>query len=181
MNASPEADEIVDLVGPDRDLALPAIRDSFVGVYRWHAKRTLGRIASVRAIRKDGEVVGVSLTELLVPEVGYVFYVAVRTAHRRRGIGRRLLHDALERFAAAGARVAYAAVEEDNAPSLALFQGLGFRAVARKELGYQEGGLGAWGLRSRMLLVHGEKLLGRRLDPPPEAARSGPGSAPNPR
>ena len=39
----------------------------------------------------------------------------------------------------------------------------GFRRVERKELGWEEGGLGAWGLRSRMTLVGGEFLMGLRL------------------
>jgi ribosomal protein S18 acetylase RimI-like enzyme len=62
-----------------------------------------------------------------------------------------------------GAEVVYAAAEEDNAGSIALFRSRGFRVVERKELGYREGGLGAWGLRSRMYLVGGEVLLGLRV------------------
>ena len=169
MSAGPGAAEIGDLVGPARELALPAIRESFVGVYRWHAKRTLATISDVRAVRNGSQVVGVALTESLVPEVGYIFYIAVRVAHRRRGIGGALLADALARFRRAGAVVAYAAVEEDNLASRRLFESFGFGPVARKELGYRDGGLGAWGLRSRMRLVHGEQLLGRRLVAPPPA------------
>jgi hypothetical protein len=47
--------------------------------------------------------------------------------------------------------------------------------VARKELGWREGGLGAWGLRSRMRIISGETLYGRRLRPQP-TARAGPGA-----
>lgn len=64
----------------------------------------------------------------------------------------------------------YAAAEEENAASIALFLSRGFRSVERRERGYLEGGLGAWGLRSRMWIVSGEVLLGRRLAPEPPAS-----------
>ncbi len=157
--------EIVDLVGEARERAVPILIESFEGIYRWHAKRTLRRIDAVRGAEENGRLAGVSMLERLVPEVGYVYYVAVGVADRRRGVGGLLLDDAIARFRAAGAVIVYAAVEEDNAASLRLFGSRGFREVERKELGYQEGGLGAWGLRSRMMIVHGEVLYGRRYPP----------------
>ncbi len=161
---------LIDLQGEDRERAVPAIQDGFEGIYRWHAKRTLRDIARVRAVDVDGEVVGVSMLELLVPEVGYVYYLAVRTQWRQHGIGARLLDDALVWFRGSGARVVYAAAEEHNTPSLALFRSRGFRLVDRDESGWREGGLGAWGLRSRMRVVFGEVLLGLRLGPEPTGA-----------
>ncbi len=154
---------IVDLVGEDRERAVPVLRDSFVGIYRWHAKRTLFRISTVRAVVRGDRVVAVSMLERLAPEVSYVYYVAVARADRGRGLATVLVDDALARFRADGTQVVYAAVGEENAPSLALFRARGFRQVERKEPGYREGGLGAWGLRSRMMLVHGEILLGLRI------------------
>ncbi len=154
---------LVDLVGEERARALPTITDGFVGIYRWHAKRTLRSASVVRAAVRGAEVLAVAMVERLTPEVGYVYYLAVGTAHRREGLGGRLLDDTLATFRAGGLEVAYAAVEMDNAPSLALFASRGFRRVERKELGYREGGLGAWGLRSRMRVVSGEVLLGLRL------------------
>lgn len=109
------------------------------------------------------------MLERLVPEVGYVYYIAVGREHRRQGVAGLLLDDALTLFRREGATIIYGAVEEDNVPSLALFRSRGFRLVERKELGYREGGLGAWGLRSQMMLVHGEVLFGRRLLPAPAA------------
>jgi len=141
------------------------VRESFEGIYRWHANRTLKDIARVRAVRTDREIHGIAMLERLAPEVGYVYYVAVARAHRRTGIGGVLLDDALRLFRDAGLEVAYAAAEEDNLPSIALFASRGFRSVERKELGWKDGGLGAWGLRSRMRLVYGEILLGLRLAP----------------
>lgn len=160
---------IVDLRGPDRDRAIGALRESFTGIYRWHAKRTLREIASVRAIEMDGRVVGAALLEELAPGIAYVYYLFVAEAYRRRGIARRLLDDALGRFDRAGDRVVYAACEVDNVASLGLFRSRGFREVLRDEPSVRDGGLGAWGYRSKMRVVPGEVLLGRRLGPDPAA------------
>lgn len=163
-----------DLVEAEREAAVPLIRACFTGYYRWHAKRTLREISRVRAHEEAGVVLALSMLERLVPEVGYVFYLAVAPDRRGRGLGGALLDDALELFRRDGAEVVYGAVEEDNEASLRLFRSRGFRPVARKELGFREGGLGAWGLRSRMRLVPGELLLGLRLKP----ASAGAGTSP---
>ncbi|HYB78038.1 MAG TPA: GNAT family N-acetyltransferase, partial [Thermoplasmata archaeon] len=157
----------VDLVGPDRERAVPAIKDGFTGIYRWHAKRTLRFASKVRAAVVGNDVAAVSILERLAPEVGYVYYLATALSYRREGLGARLLDDALELFGREGASVVYAAAEEDNTASISLFRSRGFRPVERKERGYREGGLGAWGLRSRMTLVGGEVLFGLRLTPSP--------------
>ncbi|HTZ61607.1 MAG TPA: GNAT family N-acetyltransferase [Thermoplasmata archaeon] len=162
--------ELVDLSGGERERAVPVLIDSFVGIYRWHAKRTLRQVGRVRAALVSGEVVGVALLERLAPGVGYVYYLAVRRSDRRHGVGARLLDDALAGFARDGVRVVYAAAEEENTSSIELFLSRGFRTVERRELGYAEGGLGAWGLRSKMWVVSGEVLLGLRLAPEPAAA-----------
>jgi ribosomal protein S18 acetylase RimI-like enzyme len=158
-----------DLAAEDRESVLPILKESFVGIYRWHAKRTLRSVSRVRVARRGEEIVGAAMLETLAPEVGYVYYIFVAAAHRREGIAGLLLDDALAAFGREGRRVVYAAAEEDNAPSIALFRSRGFREVERKELGYQDGGLGAWGLRSRMMLVGGEVLLGKRIAPGPAA------------
>ena len=157
---------VVELLGEAREQAVPVLIDSFVGIYRWHAKRTLRRATTIRGAFEEDQLVGVSMLDDLVPGVGYVYYVAVRQAHRRHGIGTFLLDDALDRFRSQKAEIVFAAVEEDNVPSRALFASRGFRVVTREEPGYREGGLGAWGLRSKMMVVSGEVLLGLRLNPP---------------
>ncbi len=157
---------LIDLVGEARDRAIPILKESFEGIYRWHAKRTLHEIATVRAIEVDGTIVGASMLDQLLPEVGYVYYVFVGEHHRREGIGGRLLDDALARFRSNATRVVYAAAEEENVASRELFRSRGFRLVDRSERNWQEGGLGAWGLRTRMRLVSGEVLLGLRINAP---------------
>jgi len=153
----------VDLAGEARERAVPVLKEGFEGIYRWHAKRTLRSATWVRAAELRGEVLAVSVLERLDPEVGYVYYLSIARAHRRKGLGGRMLDDALAIFRREGARVAYGAAEAENEASISLFRSRGFRLVERKELGFREGGLGAWGLRSRMMLVGGEVLLGLRL------------------
>jgi ribosomal protein S18 acetylase RimI-like enzyme len=171
-------ERIIDLGDDDRERAMPLLIESFEGIYRWHAKRTLHRIERVRGLEIDGTLAGISMLERLAPEVGYVYYLAVRANRRRQGVGHRLLEDAMNLFRTEGAKIIYAAAEEDNAPSLALFRSHGFRPIERKELGYQEGGLGAWGLRSRMMLVSGEVLLGRWLQAPVSGGKESPSKGP---
>jgi ribosomal protein S18 acetylase RimI-like enzyme len=159
--------EIRDLGPTEREVAVPIIVDCFTGIYRWHAKRTLRSVSRVRSGWQDGTLVGIAMLELLDPAVGYVYYLAVPRAFRRQGVARRLLEDALALFLEQGARVVFAAAEDDNTPSLRLFEGHGFRPTEPKEQSWREGGLGAWGFRSRMMVVSGEVLLGLRLRPEP--------------
>ena len=160
--------QIVDLPKESRERAIPILIQSFVGIYRWHAKRTLREIVRVRGAHLEGELAGISMLDRLTPEVGYVYYLAVGEPFRGRGVGGALLDDAIGLFRNEGARILYGAAEEENAPSLALFRSRGFREIGRDERGFREGGLGAWGLRSRMMLVHGEILMGRQLETRPE-------------
>ena len=156
----------IDLMGEDRDRAVPVLIESFVGIYRWHAKRTLRRIQRVRGAMDGDRLVGVAMLEDLAPGIGYVYYIAVSRGARRHKVGSFLLDDALDWFRSQRCEIVYAAAEEDNEPSKALFRSRGFRAVDKHETGYREGGLGAWGLRSKMMVVSGEVLMGLRLNPP---------------
>ncbi|HXQ94468.1 MAG TPA: GNAT family N-acetyltransferase [Thermoplasmata archaeon] len=170
----PQPLRIVELVGPERDAAIPILKESFTGYYRWHAKRTLREIATARAALVGGSIAGVALWENLLPEVGYLYYLFVGPAFRRHGVGAALLDDALGRLRRRGAVVVFAAAEAENDPSVGLLRSRGFRTTERKELGWKDGGLGAWGLRSRMRVIGGELVLGLRLDrPSPRATPSG--------
>lgn len=162
---SPAPIDIRSLHGGARELVIPTLKEGFEGIYRWHAKRTLRTVGTVRAAMVGGQVAGVAMLERLVPEVAYVYYLAVGAAYRRRGIGRALLDDALGHFRSDGSEVVFAAIEEDNLPSQQLFRSRGFRVVARDEANWRDGGLGAQGLRTRMWIVHGELLFGLRLAP----------------
>ena len=154
---------IGDLPLGGREEAIPILRESFEGIYRWHAKRTLLRVSIARAARFGPSLAGVSLLEWLDPDVAYVYYLFVGRTYRRRGVAGRLLDDALARFRDGGAAVVFAAREVENAASRALFGSRGFRTVAPDEPPVREGGLGARGYRSRMMVVSGEVLMGLRL------------------
>lgn len=174
VGSRPPPVELVDLPVEERERAVPVLKEGFVGIYRWHAKRTLRSASWVRAALLRDEILAVSVLERLDPEVGYVYYLSTAQSHRREGLGGLLLDDALALFRRERAAVVYGAAEEENVASIALFRSRGFRPVERKELGFREGGLGAWGLRSRMTLVGGEVLMGIRLSPPgPPAATHG--------
>jgi ribosomal protein S18 acetylase RimI-like enzyme len=172
---------IAELVGAARDNALPILKESFTGYYRWHAKRTLREIAVARGAYVGDALAGVALLDRLDPEVGYVYYLFVGADHRRHGVGARLLDHTLAGFRRDGVSVVYAVAEEVNRASIGLFRSRGFRVVERRELGWKEGGLGAWGLRSRMRIIGGEVLLGLRLDVPvgPRTARRTGPTSPN--
>ena len=161
---------IRDLPGEAREAAVPIIKEGFVGVYRWHAKRTLRHATRVRGAflgEAGEELAGVAMLERLVPEAGYVYYLCVARSRRRRGVGGALLDDAIAGFRRDGCQVVYAAIEADNEPSQAMVRSRGFRVVERKETSYRDGGLGAQGLRTRMWIVSGEELFGVRLVPVP--------------
>lgn len=154
---------IVPLVGADRDQVVPILKESFTGYYRWHAKRQLREVPRVRALRVGTEWAGAVELDRLAPAVGYVYYLFTGRAHRRQGVGGALLDDALRTFRRDGAAIVYAVVGATNRASLGLFRSRGFRPVRADEPNWRDGGLGAWGLRSRMHIIAGERLLARRL------------------
>jgi ribosomal protein S18 acetylase RimI-like enzyme len=164
---------IIDLVGADRDQVIPILKESFTGYYRWHAKRQLREVPTVRALRVGAEWWGATELDRLAPEVGYVYYVFTGRAHRRQGVAAALLDDALRSFRAEGAAIVYAVVGTTNRASLGLFRSRGFRPVRDTETNWRDGGLGAWGLRSRMRIIAGERLLARRLVAPAAPATTG--------
>ena len=163
-----------EISGDARPDVLPILKESFTGYYRWHAKRTLLEIERVRVADWDGVVAGAALLERLVPEVGYVSYLFVGTNFRRRGIGATLFDDAIGWFRRQGVLVVYTVAEPENRASIALIRSRGFRKTERKETGWRDGGLGAWGLRSRMRIIGDEALFGLRLDVRSERSRSTP-------
>lgn len=154
---------IVELVGPDRDQVLPILKESFTGYYRWHAKRQLREVPVVRAFRVGTEWWGAIALDRLAPEVGYVYYVFTGRRHRRRGVARSMVDDALRGFRRERVAIVYAVVRATNRASLGLFRSRGFVPVAPDEKNWRDGGLGAWGLRSRMRIIAGERLLARRV------------------
>jgi ribosomal-protein-alanine N-acetyltransferase len=74
-----------------------------------------------------------------------ILTLAVRPAARRQGIGTTLLRAAMTRAAAAGARVVFLEVAEDNDPAQALYRRAGFAPVGRRRGYYRPAGGGTAG------------------------------------
>jgi ribosomal-protein-alanine N-acetyltransferase len=68
---------------------------------------------------------------------GEILNLAVAGPHQRRGVGRALVHAALARLGASGARTVYLEVRESNAAARQLYQGLGFSVVGRRDKYYR--------------------------------------------
>jgi len=69
-----------------------------------------------------------------------ILTVAVSPACRRRGWGRRLVDAAIEVARDQGARALFLEVATDNEAAVALYQGLGFKAVGRRPSYYARPG-----------------------------------------
>src|SRR3989454_9791642 len=78
------------------------LEESFEGWYLMHSRRTLRDIEMVRAAVSSGKPVGLVMLKTLEGNVGYVYYIAVAKASRKKGIGKLLLDDALRIFSASG-------------------------------------------------------------------------------
>jgi ribosomal protein S18 acetylase RimI-like enzyme len=157
--------EVADVPKAERTRLLPILEESFEGLYLWHARRTLQSIEVVRAARTaDGEDAGLLMLKTLGEDAGYVYYVAVPPRFRRRGIGGRLLDDALAYFGERGVRYAYASVEEENVESKTLFRSRGFEKLQGAEMAARYGRIRALLMYREMMVVPGELLLGKRLE-----------------
>ena len=150
---------IINVAKDERDSLDAILGGSFEGLYLWHARRTLREIELVRAMRIDGEYAGLAMLENLNGEVGYVYYIAVARRHRRKGVGRQLLSDALNHFLSIGSKEVYASIEEDNVESAALFGSMGFMKTSYDELSRRYGKIRAIDMYRRMLVVPGETLF----------------------
>jgi len=96
------------------------------------------------------------------PPIGYVYFIAVDSNFRRRGIARTLVDESMRRFARRGATRIFAAVTEENDASLGLFGSLGFEKAPRRALWRWYGWRGL-SVELRMVLAPHEALLVRTL------------------
>ncbi len=164
LHLTPAEVEVVEVAKGERARLLPILEESFEGLYLWHARRTLQSIEVVRAARtQDGEDAGLIMLKLVAEGAGYVYYVAVPPRFRRRGIGGRLLDDAMARFEREGVRDVYASVEEDNLESKTLFGSRGFERLQGSEMAERYGRIRSLLMYREMMVVPGEVLLGKRL------------------
>jgi len=163
--------ETVEVPKAERERLAPILDQSFEGIYRWHAGRTLKSIEVVRAARTpDGADAGLIMLKTLREGSGYVYYVAVLPAFRGKGVGGRLLDEAIRYFAEKGVGEVYASAEEDNEESKALFQSRGFQIIEASDMNEKYGALRTRLMYFEMMYVSGEVLLVLRL---PSPARAG--------
>jgi len=139
------------------------LEESFEGWYLMHSRRTLRDIELVRAAMSSGKPVGLVMLKMLMEGVGYVYYIAVAKASRKKGIGKLLLEDALRHFKASSVKEVFASVEEDNKPSEALFASEGFTPTSFNEVSKKHGSLHTLNMYREMLVVPGEVLLRKAI------------------
>ena len=135
------------------------LEESFEGWYLMHSKRTLRDVEVVRAAILSGKPVGLVMLKEMEGSVGYVYYIAVAKAQRKKGIAKLLLEDALQRFKASKVQEVFASVEENNKPSEALFASEGFTRTSFGEVSKKHGKLHTINMYNAMRVVPGEVLL----------------------
>ncbi len=139
------------------------LEESFEGWYLMHSKRTLRDIGIVRVAMSSGKPIGLVMLKTLGETIGYVYYIAVSKAQRKKGIGKLLLNDALRLFKASRVEEVFASVEKNNKPSEALFASEGFTATSFGEVSKKYGNLHTLNMYREMLVVPGEVLLRKTL------------------
>lgn len=155
--------EIVDVPAGKRTELDWILEESFEGWYLMHSRRTLRDVELVRAAMSSGKQVGLVMLKTLEGDVGYVYYIAVSKANRKKGIGKLLLEDALRIFNASKVKEVFASVEKDNEPSEALFASEGFTKTSFGEVSKRHGSLHTVNMYRAMTVVPGEILLRKAL------------------
>src|SRR5437867_7947346 len=154
---------IVDVPAKERRGLEWILEDSFEGWYLMHSRRTLRDVEVVRAAMSSGKPVGLVMLKTLEGSVGYVYYIAVAKARRKKGIAKQLLEDALRLFKASKVEEVLASVEEDNKPSEAFFTSEGCTRTSFGELSMLHGGLHTLNMYRVMTVVPGEVLLRKEI------------------
>jgi len=159
-----QEDVVITDVPPGKRAGLEWIlEESFEGWYLMHSKRTLRDIELVKVASSSGKPVGLVMVKTLENGVGYVYYIAVARAHRKQGIAKLLLEDALRLFKASAVKEVFASVEENNIPSEALFASEGFTRTSFTEVSKKHGSLHTLNMYRAMTVVPGEILLRKTI------------------
>ena len=151
--------EIRDVSQNERGSLDAVLEQSFTGIYLRHARRTITEVETVRGAFFEGRPVGLSMLKIVEGVAGYVYYIAVIPSSRRKSLGSKLLHDAVELLTSQGGKEIYASVGEDNVESNALFRSNGFRRTGFGEVSRKYGMLKAMSMYRAMFVVPGEVLL----------------------
>ena len=93
-------------------------------------------VSATVAVSPNGEIIGYIIARTIADE-GEVLSVTSAPGHRRRGIGRRLLDDALATMRRLGARTAWLEVRRSNEAAQAMYASAGFVATGTRRAYYQ--------------------------------------------
>jgi ribosomal protein S18 acetylase RimI-like enzyme len=154
---------ITDVSPHDRELLISILEESFEGWYLRHSTRMLFKIGNVRQAKVGDEIAGLVMLKDLGNKLGYVYYIAVRKKFRGKGIGGKLLDNAISFFCGRGMQEVYAGIEEDNIESERLFYSRNFVRTTRSELAKKYGTINSFVLLRKMLIVPGEIIVFREL------------------
>jgi len=150
-------------------------RASFDRLYAFFAVRGLRGAWPFLIANRDGVPAGFLVGRWFdgTPPIGYVYFVAVDTNFRRRGVARTLVAESLSRFARRGATRVFAAIAEENDASLGLFGSLGFEKAPPRALWKWYGWRGL-SVEMRMVLAPHEALMVHTFTDPSPGDPQGP-------
>ncbi len=98
---------------------------------------TLPNIVRLKAVAPDGKMVGFIAGDPNPAEkIGWVTTIGVLQAHRKQGIGRRLLDECEQRLGLPSVRLC---VRRDNRPALAMYERAGYRHLRIWPAYYHDG------------------------------------------
>lgn len=123
----------------DRPQVVRVLRRSFTGSYRYWALRDLDE-TTVLLAEAGGRVIGVA--ELYTGEaegygkVGVIYFIAVDSEYRGRGVGKRLVLEAERLFRSMGCAYSAASTMSSNRASQGLFRSLGYTICRRGDKAY---------------------------------------------
>lgn len=95
-------------------------------------------LVSCIAVRPSGSIVGVLISSRVAKGVGHIGQISVHPAHQGRGIGRRMIADAMREFGNRGFKSASLAVTTENASAFHLYQTCGFETIHTFPVFYRE-------------------------------------------
>jgi ribosomal-protein-alanine N-acetyltransferase len=135
---------VIERARPSDAPAVAALEAAALGADAWSAtlveQGIIGDVPTVHYLvaREDDGVVGYAAASV-AGEVVELQRIAVDAAHRREGVGTRLLADVARLARADGAERVLLEVREDNAGAIAFYAGLGFTELARRPRYYRDG------------------------------------------
>jgi [ribosomal protein S18]-alanine N-acetyltransferase len=126
----------------DRAAALHAESFTALGERAWTRQDLAELVASPGVagllLQVDGHDAGLALCRVAADEAE-LLTIAVRPAHRRKGLARRLLAAVIDHVRSAGAQALFLEVGVDNAAARSLYEAQGFCAVGERRAYYQRG------------------------------------------